>query len=115
MVHMCSASSRELTAGIKAQGVDSRWCLGKADLVQLYDRLQQVFAICGDIAWCPESSMLPHLLDHRVSPFELHISVTLSASLNGQIFTFGSQFPYILRAVNSIKSGLDAMVMIDLH
>ena len=42
MLHMCSASLRELTAGIKAQGVDSRWCLEKADLVQLYDRLQQV-------------------------------------------------------------------------
>ncbi|DBA68762.1 TPA: hypothetical protein ACH3X2_013379 [Trebouxia sp. C0005] len=36
-----SASLRELTAGIKARGMDSRWCLEKADLVQLYDRLQQ--------------------------------------------------------------------------
>ena len=42
---MCSASLRELTAGIKARGVDSRWCLEKADLVQLYNRLQQVLAM----------------------------------------------------------------------
>lgn len=45
MLHMCSASLRELTAGIKARGMDSRWCLEKADLVQLYDRLQQVSAM----------------------------------------------------------------------
>jgi len=45
MLHLCSALLRELTAGIKARGVDSRWCLEKADLVQLYDRLQQVCAM----------------------------------------------------------------------
>lgn len=45
MLHMCSTSLRELTAGIRVRGVDSSWCLEKADLVQLYNRLQQVFAM----------------------------------------------------------------------
>ncbi|KAL0046570.1 hypothetical protein WJX82_004073 [Trebouxia sp. C0006] len=98
-----SASSRELTAGIKAQGVDSRWCLEKADLVQLYDRLQQVcqgpecksklsqgcsrLLACGH--WCGgvagETDCLPCL--HGCSNTHMHSGVTLTSravTLNGQ-------------------------------
>ncbi len=50
--------------------------------------------LCRDIAWCPELSMKAHLLDHHSNHFELHDWVKLSASLDNQIFTFGSQLPY---------------------
>ncbi len=55
---MCSASLRELTAGIKVRGVDTRWCLEKADLVQLYNRLQQVFAVSSIDTTCDTQTKL---------------------------------------------------------
>lgn len=53
-----------------------------------------------------------HLLDHRVNHLELHVRVKLSAFLDSQSLTIGSQLPYILRMVDGIKSGRDAVVMI---
>ncbi len=40
---------RQLTDAVKGRGVDSRWCLEKSDLIQLYDRLQQASHI--DPVW----------------------------------------------------------------
>ena len=69
----CSVSSSQLTNAIKSYGVDCRGCIEKADLVHLYDRLQQASL---NMLHQPALKCTKHVLDLSKRP-QVHLTSAL--------------------------------------